>query len=58
MPFFPNQKWLVRFGGGEGPDVWDDEKIVTGSTLREALDSIEGQVKDAGGDVIEVSIAP
>lgn len=31
-------EYIVMYGGGLGPDVWDAELVVTGYNIKEALD--------------------
>lgn len=33
--------YVVSFGGGIGPDVWDEEIIIRAGSIREALDDLE-----------------
>lgn len=43
--------YLVAYGGGIGPDVWDGELVVKAKSVRDALDQTEAAIQDDGGEV-------
>lgn len=47
-------KFLVMYGGGLGPDVWDAEMEVEADNIREALEIAEGRVKEFRGTVFGI----
>jgi len=48
-------KWLISYGGGIGPNVWDAEATVEADTIREALDLAERDiVGPACGDITSI----
>lgn len=50
----PAISYLVTYGGGLGPNVWDAELIVQAPDIRAALDQAEPQVLDAGGVIFSI----
>ncbi len=42
-------EYLVSFGGGIGPNVWDNEIVIEADNIREALEKSEPKVNEAGG---------
>jgi len=47
-------RYLVGYGGGFGPNVWDAEEEIEAESLREALDKAEPSIREAGGHVISI----
>lgn len=41
-----NLEYLVCYGGGVGPDVWDAEKTVTAPNIKEALQIAHEELKE------------
>ncbi len=54
MPFIATQMWLVSYGGGIGPDVWDDELTVTAETIQDALLRALMHLKHVNADVTSI----
>lgn len=46
--------YIVEYGGGRGPDVWDDHREIEAESLREALDIAEPIVVEAGGVIFSI----
>lgn len=42
-------KYLITYGGGLGPDVWDREVEVSAVNIQDAINQVIGDVEDAGG---------
>jgi len=40
------KKWIVKFSGGKGQNVWECEEIVDGVTIREALAAAESLMRE------------
>lgn len=46
--------YLVSFGGGRGPDVWDNERTVNGVDIHDALSQARGLVEDSDGWIFRI----
>ena len=49
-------KYLVVMQGGEGPDVWDKEKIVDAANFCDAAGMADGLAAERGGHVVELAL--
>lgn len=48
-------KYVVSYGGGRGPEVWDAEIVVEAENIRAALDEAE-RVLNTSPDVFDYAI--
>lgn len=55
-PIFPPERsgdvlfsYHVAYGGGKGPDVWDDSEVIQAHDMQDAARQAQGLVEDNGG---------
>lgn len=46
--------YLVAYGGGLGPDVWDGEMTVQAENIREAITIAERRINDSGAVIFSI----
>ena len=46
--------FLVQYGGGIGPDVWDEEIIISAVDIRDALNQAEAICEEFNGIVFSI----